>query len=243
VQAVHDRGATFFLQLWHVGRASHQGALPDLGPLPSCVLQEPVSAACHLCAQISSLTARRLCRPLPLLRAGMCSRPRARSPTRCRGRWRRTRSPRLWSSSGGRAYACPSTAIPVEVIRTNTLPDFWSRQGARNALEAGFDGVEVHSANGYILDQFLKVQPLFLIACMRCCVSPGGLELSICRCMCFAELREQEDRPLRRPHREPRAPHDGGARLPEPCAKWLLSTCACRALTPLLHAGHGGRGG
>ena len=31
------------------------------------------------------------------------------------------------------------------------------RQGARNALDAGFDGVEVHSANGYILDQFLKV--------------------------------------------------------------------------------------
>lgn len=30
------------------------------------------------------------------------------------------------------------------------------RDGARNALLAGFDGAEVHSANGYLLDQFLR---------------------------------------------------------------------------------------
>ena len=35
VDAVHAKGAIIFCQLWHAGRASHQGLLPILASPPS----------------------------------------------------------------------------------------------------------------------------------------------------------------------------------------------------------------
>ena len=43
-------------------------------------------------------------------------------------------------------------------LETDEIPGIVDqfRQGARNALEAGFDAVEVHGGNGYLLDQFVR---------------------------------------------------------------------------------------
>jgi N-ethylmaleimide reductase len=49
--------------------------------------------------------------------------------------------------------------IPTpRALQTNEIPGIVERyaQAARNALSAGFDCVEVHAANGYLIDQFLR---------------------------------------------------------------------------------------
>lgn len=48
-------------------------------------------------------------------------------------------------------YTTPKPATREEI--EELVEDY--RQAAINALEAGFDGVEIHGANGYLIDQFL----------------------------------------------------------------------------------------
>ena len=53
----------------------------------------------------------------------------------------------------GLAQVSEPVALTASRIE-ETLDDF--RRAAGNAKEAGFDGVEIHAANGYLIDQFLK---------------------------------------------------------------------------------------
>ncbi|HVJ05617.1 MAG TPA: alkene reductase [Candidatus Saccharimonadales bacterium] len=53
----------------------------------------------------------------------------------------------------GLAQVSEPVALTASGIKA-TLDDY--RRAASNAKEAGFDGVEIHAANGYLIDQFLK---------------------------------------------------------------------------------------
>jgi N-ethylmaleimide reductase len=53
----------------------------------------------------------------------------------------------------GLAPVSEPVALTVSGIK-ETLDDY--RRAAGNAKEAGFDGVEIHAANGYLIDQFLR---------------------------------------------------------------------------------------
>ena len=58
----------------------------------------------------------------------------------------------VWTGSGLQDYVTP------RALARDELPGIIAayRQAALNAQDAGFDGVEVHGANGYLLDQFLR---------------------------------------------------------------------------------------
>ncbi|HEX4407303.1 MAG TPA: alkene reductase [Xanthobacteraceae bacterium] len=57
-----------------------------------------------------------------------------------------------WTLDGMKDYVTPH-ALTVDEI-ASVVADY--RRGAENARAAGFDGVEIHGANGYLIDQFLR---------------------------------------------------------------------------------------
>ncbi|PBJ21342.1 N-ethylmaleimide reductase [Pseudomonas sp. ACN8] len=56
---------------------------------------------------------------------------------------------------GEGALALPSTPRALTTAEVKELVQLYA-QAARNALDAGFDGVEIHCANGYLVNQFIS---------------------------------------------------------------------------------------
>lgn len=56
------------------------------------------------------------------------------------------------STEGGKLYVTPRPLTKDEIKLT--VQDY--ADGAQRAIRAGFDGVEIHGANGYLIDQFLR---------------------------------------------------------------------------------------
>jgi N-ethylmaleimide reductase len=103
VDAVHAKGTSMFLQLWHCGRASHSSFHPDQG--------------------------------LPVAPSAI-----------------KINEDHIYTPIGKQPYEIPRALETEEVPAI--VEDY--RRAAERAKTAGFDGVEIHSANGYLLDQFLQ---------------------------------------------------------------------------------------
>lgn len=59
----------------------------------------------------------------------------------------------IWTDSNGpQPHPTPEAMSEADILAT--IAEF--AQASRNAIDAGFDGVELHGANGYLIDQFLN---------------------------------------------------------------------------------------
>uniref|UniRef100_A0A5B7A3E5 Putative 12-oxophytodienoate reductase 2-like n=1 Tax=Davidia involucrata TaxID=16924 RepID=A0A5B7A3E5_DAVIN len=78
--------------------------------------------------------------------------PNGQAPISCTDK---SLTPQLRSNGFNVAEFSPPRRLSTDEI-PQVVNDY--RLAARNAMEAGFDGVEIHGAHGYLIDQFMKDQ-------------------------------------------------------------------------------------
>lgn len=61
----------------------------------------------------------------------------------------------MWTDTEGMQAQPTPLALTIDGIKLTILEYV---QAAKNAIEAGFDGVELHGANGYLIDQFINTK-------------------------------------------------------------------------------------
>ncbi|TKY44455.1 12-oxophytodienoate reductase 7 [Spatholobus suberectus] len=157
VDAVHDKGSIIFCQLWHVGRASHPGNVPlilissaTLVFILGLTLLEEEFAFEN---KISNFVIHSFCTFIETVYQPGGAPPISSTSKPISARWRIL----LPDGSYG-VYPEP------RALTTSEIPEIVQhyRQAAINAIRAGyfleiwFDGIEIHGAHGYLIDQFLK---------------------------------------------------------------------------------------
>jgi N-ethylmaleimide reductase len=126
--AVHAAGGTMVVQLWHCGRVSHTSFQPDG--------RAPVGPSA-IRARIKTFI-------------GTAVHPQ----TDAHDTPRREDIPGIDGNSSGQFADCSMPRALTLAEIPGIVADF--RHAALCAIAAGFDGVEVHGAHGYLLDAFLR---------------------------------------------------------------------------------------
>uniref|UniRef100_A0A0E0C209 NADH:flavin oxidoreductase/NADH oxidase N-terminal domain-containing protein n=1 Tax=Oryza meridionalis TaxID=40149 RepID=A0A0E0C209_9ORYZ len=153
VDAVHAKGAVFFCQIWHTGRVSPTGRTTKMEVTTPLLLKLVMKSSPNQLSIFSYLlgicSLDTLLSPVGRKMDAISPLPNGQAPISSTDK---QVTPQV-SHDGQVLEFAPPRRLKTEEI-PNIVDDF--RIAARNAIEAGFDGVEIHGANGYLIDQFMK---------------------------------------------------------------------------------------